>query len=99
MNKHFQVRPRNDIFVREVIVFMSVIGAQDALLVETPCEILPYCSFRADFVVHYTQTGHNVQVTGQGPDPFVKQQMYLEQETNCQEDSCQQQIYHYFITF
>jgi len=91
LNKHFQVPPRNDIFVREIILFLSVIGVPDALLVETPCEILPYYSFRADVIVHYTQTGHNIQVTGQDPDPSVKQQMFVEQETKWQEDNCQQQ--------
>lgn len=57
LNMHFKVTPRNDIFVREIILFLSVIGTQDALLVETPCEILPYCSFLADIVVRYTPTG------------------------------------------
>jgi len=57
LNKDFQVPPRNDISVREIILFFSVMGVQGALLVEAPCEILPYCSFYADIVVHYTQTG------------------------------------------
>jgi len=49
------------------------------------------CSLRADIVVRYTQTGHNVQVTGRDPNPFIKQQMFVKQETNCQENNCQQQ--------
>jgi len=91
LNKDFQVPTRNDIFVREIILFFSVVEVQGALLVETPCEILPYCSFHADIVVHYTQTGHNVQVTGQDVNPIITQYMFVEQETNWQEDNCQQQ--------
>ena len=81
LNKVFQVPLRNDIFVREIILFFSVMGVQGAFLVETPCEILPYCSFHADIVVHYTQTGHNVQVTGQDLNPIITQYMFVEQET------------------
>jgi len=41
-------------------------------------------------VVHFKQTRHNIQVTGQDQILIIMQQMIVEKETNQQEDDCKQ---------